>query len=308
MKYINIREAATNWNISERRIRQLVQEKRIDGATKVGGTWNIPEDASKPVDRRLRTEEDFEINISYDFFEKIDEKKKILKNRRLASNNTLKHLEKDEILKWIYNSNAIEGNTLTFYETKHILDGTAVGGKSIREHLEVINHKDAITFIKDLANKGKFLNEADIKSINKIVLRGIDNDNAGKYRTQNDNAFDEKENQAEEFKVSEQMEQLMMNYDGWCEDYYLPEIIALLYGEFLKINPFVAGNGVTARLLINLENMRNGYPPIIIKNDIKKQHNKALKKAHTTGDYTELVKIIAKEQEDSIDLYLKATE
>ena len=267
MKYITTKEAADNWNISEGRIRKLARGARIPDAIKIGTSWNIPENASKPIDRRIKNEQDFEINIKEDVLEKI------YKNRTITNK-----VSKREILKWIYNSNAIEGNTLTFYETQKILKGTAIGGKTIKEHLEVINHKDAIAFIEELAQREKILTEENIKNINEILLRGIDNENSGKYKDQQD--------------ISSQMEQLLMDYEEWGEDYLPIEDIALLYGEFLKISPFVAANGATARLLINLENIRNGDPLIIIKNNKKRQHDRALETAHSTGDYTELVKLI----------------
>lgn len=253
MYYITIKEASELWNISERRIRQLIQDGRIEGATKIGTTWNIPADTSKPIDKRVKIEDDFKINISGDFFSKIDDKKKILDSKRPIPRNTLNSLRENYVLEWTYNSNAIEGNTLTLVETKVVLEGITVGGKSMREHLEVINHKEAIEFLEALAKEDNNLSEFDIKSIHNLVLKGIDNENAGKYRTQNVIISGAKHIPPESILVPEQMEQLILRYNEWCEKYHPIVVAALLHGEFVKIHPFIDGNGRTSRLLMNFE-------------------------------------------------------
>ena len=305
MGYITIKEAAINWNISERRIRQLIKDGRINGAVKVGTTWNIPEDVSKPIDKRVKIEENFKIDMPDDFFSEIDRKKKILDSKRPISTETLNSLRENYILEWTYNSNAIEGNTLTLIETKVVLEGIAIGGKSMREHLEAINHKEAIEFLEDLVKEDNDLSEIDIKSIHNLVLKGIDNANAGKYRTQNVIISGAKHIPPESILVPEQMEQLIFRYDEWCEKYHPSVVAALLHGEFVKIHPFIDGNGRTARLLMNFEVIKNGFPPIIIKNELRPQYYEALDRAHTTNDYTDFIKLVAKALEDSLDLYLK---
>ena len=305
MGYITIKEAAINWNISERRIRQLIKDGRINGAVKVGTTWNIPEDVSKPIDKRVKIEENFKIDMPDDFFSEIDRKKKILDSKRPISTETLNSLRENYILEWTYNSNAIEGNTLTLIETKVVLEGITIGGKSMREHLEAINHKEAIEFLEDLVKEDNDLSEIDIKSIHNLVLKGIDNANAGKYRTQNVIISGAKHIPPESILVPEQMEQLIFRYDEWCEKYHPLVVAVLLHGEFVKIHPFIDGNGRTARLLMNFEVIKNGFPPIIIKNELRPQYYEALDRAHTTNDYTDFIKLVAKTLEDSLDLYLK---
>ena len=305
MNYITIKEASEIWNISERKIRQLIHDGRIEGAIKVGTTWNIPADTSKPIDKRVKIEDDFKIDIPSSFFTEIDNKKKILDNNRPISRETLNSLRENYVLEWTYNSNAIEGNTLTLVETKVVLEGITVGGKSMREHLEAINHKDAIEFLEDLVKEDNNLNEFDIKSIHSLVLKGIDNKNAGKYRTQNVIISGAKHTPPESIFVPEQMEQLILRYNEWCKKYHPIVVAALLHGEFVKIHPFIDGNGRTSRLLMNFEAIKKGYPPIVIKNDIRPQYYESLDKAHTTGDYTDFIKLVAKAEEESLDLYLK---
>lgn len=240
MNDMTIKDASELWNISERRIRQLIQDGRIKGATKVGTTWSIPKDTVKPIDKRLKLEKsDFIIDIPGHFFDAIDKKKKILDSKRPIPEETLNSLRENYILTWTYNSNAIEGNTLTISETKVVLEGISVGGKSMKEHLEVINHKDAIIFLEELSKNKNSLTQMDIKNIYRLVLKEIDNDNAGRYRTNNVIISGAKHIPPEGILLNEKMEQLMIRYSKWCETYHPIIVAALLHGEFVKIHPFI---------------------------------------------------------------------
>ena len=306
MGYITLKQAAELWNISERRIRRLIQENRINGALKIGNAWNIPEETSKPMDKRYKIEEDrFIIDIQNDFFKVLDENKQKLDSKRPLPKETLKSLEDNFKLEWTYNSNAIEGNTLTLKETKVVLEGITIGGKTIREHLEAINHKEAIEFLEELVKDNNELSEMDIKNIHAIVLKGIDNENAGRYRTENVIISGASHIPPDAIIVPESMEKLIYRYDEWKEKYHPIIVAALLHAEFVKIHPFIDGNGRTARLLMNFEVMKNGYPPIIIKNEERHKYYDALDVGALTGDYTDFVKMVTKQAEEMIDLYLK---
>lgn len=306
MEYISLKQASELWNISERRIRRLIQENRIEGAIKIGNAWNIPIDTNKPIDKRYKIEEDkFIINISNDFFEELDEKKAILDSKRPLPKETLKSLEENFKLEWTYNSNAIEGNTLTLKETKVVLEGITIGGKTMREHLEAINHKEAIEFLEELINDNSELSEIDIKNIHALVLKGIDDENAGRYRTENVIISGASHISPESVIVPELMEKLIYRYDEWKERYHPIIVAALLHAEFVKVHPFIDGNGRTARLLMNFEAMKNGYPPIIIKTKQRHKYYDALDKGAMIGNYTDFVKMVAKQAEEMLDLYLK---
>lgn len=306
MGYITLKQAAELWNISERRIRRLIQENRIDGAVKIGNAWSIPEETSKPMDKRYKMEEDrFIIDVPSDFFKELDEKKQKLDSKRPLPKETLKSLEENFKLEWTYNSNAIEGNTLTLKETKVVLEGITIGGKTMREHLEVINHKEAIEFLEELVQYNNELSEMDIKNIHAIVLKGIDNENAGRYRTENVIISGASHIPPDAIIVPESMEKLIYRYNEWKEKYHPIIVAALLHAEFVKIHPFIDGNGRTARLLMNFEVMKNGYPPIIIKNKERHKYYDALDVGALTGDYTDFVKMVTKQAEEMIDLYLK---
>ena len=182
MKFMTTKEAVKKWNISERRIRQLLQDGRIEGAVKNGNTWNIPIDAIKPVDKRILkpNNSDFIIELPDNFFDEVDELKKELDRKRPIPKETLRSLEESINLEWTYNSNGIEGNTLTLRETQIVLEGITVGGKTIREHLEAINHEKAILYLNDLVKENNPITEWNIKSIHQLVLKDINDENAGR--------------------------------------------------------------------------------------------------------------------------------
>lgn len=124
MEYMSTKDAVNKWNISERRIRQLLQDGRIDGAVNVGNSWNIPVDAVKPSDRRFSiNDSNFIIDLDDDYFNKVDELKRKLDSKRPIPTETLFTMKESTNLEWIYNSNGIEGNTLTLKETGVVLEG-----------------------------------------------------------------------------------------------------------------------------------------------------------------------------------------
>ncbi|HIQ90433.1 MAG TPA: Fic family protein [Candidatus Coprosoma intestinipullorum] len=304
MKYMTTKEAVIKWNISERRIRKLLQDGRIEGAVKVGNTWNIPVDASKPIDKRnIKNDNDFKFNLGKTYFDKVDELNNKLNSKRPFSKETLKSLRNSINLEWTYNSNGIEGNTLTLRETQIVLEGITVGGKTLREHLEVINHEKAIEYIEDLVKEKNPVTEWNIKNIHQLVLKEIDDKNAGKYRSENVAIMGATHTPPDHLIVPELMEKLILNYQKWNK--YHPIIkAALIHGELVKIHPFIDGNGRTSRLVMNLSLMNSGYLPVIIKKENRLEYYNALDKAHTTGDYTDFVKLVTNLEIEMINKYL----
>lgn len=290
MEYKNISFFVDKWNIKERRIRALCSLGRIEGAMKIGKTWLIPSNAIKPIDKRFKTT----TNLYYDSvdFNSIDEKKKTIDSHRPFSSNIKKQLRDQSVIEWTYNSNAIEGNTLTLSETKVVLeDGITIKGKSLKHHLEAINHKDAIEFIEDLVSKNTVLSEYDIKSIHYLILKEIDSKNAGKYREENVLISGAKHIPPNYISVPFEMQKLIERYKAWNNLHPIVRA-CYLHGEFVKIHPFIDGNGRTAGLLLNFELMKNGYPPVVIKNENMVEYYDSLDKAHTTNDYTDFIKIV----------------
>lgn len=305
MDFMTTKEAVKKWNISERRIRQLLQDGRIEGAVKNGNSWNIPVDAIKPVDKRVIKSDAIEyiIDLEDNFFNEVDQLKRELDNKRPIPKATLRSLEESINLEWTYNSNGIEGNTLTLRETQVVLEGITVGGKSIKEHLEAINHEKAILYLNDLVKEDNPITEWNIKGIHQLVLKDIDDENAGRYRRENVTIKGATHTPPDYLRVPELMEKLVLNYENWSELHPMIQA-ALLHGELVKIHPFIDGNGRTSRLLMNLDLMNHGYNPVIIKKEDRLEYYEALDKAHTTGNYTDFVKLITRLEIEILKKYL----
>jgi Fic family protein len=306
MNYISIKEASERWQISDRRIRVLCIEGRIAGATKVGRNWSVPEDAVKPADAREGKKKAYH-GLAYDY-SFIDSLRSAIDKHRPFSKRLADSLHEKLIVEWTYNSNAIEGNTLTMSETKVVLEGITIGGKSMIEHLETINHRDAILFIEELVTDKSNISEWTIKNIHALILKGIDNPNAGKYRTENVVISGAGHKPPKHYEVSDLMQKLIAEYQRTWTSYHPVVRATLLHGEFVKIHPFIDGNGRAARLLLNFELMKSGYTPIIIKSKSRSQYYDALDLAHTTMNYGPFLKLISELVVESEKLWLSVLE
>jgi len=236
----------------------------------------------------------------------IHKKKKQLDAARPLPKHTLQTLQEKLFLEWTYNSNAIEGNTLTLNETKVVLEGITVGGKTLREHLEVINHRDAIRYVEEIIRHQEPLSEWQIKNIHRLVLKGIDDAYAGVYREEQVFISGAKHVPPTALLIQEKMEEMMDWYRNEGSNLYTIQRGAMLHAIFVGVHPFIDGNGRTARLLLNLELMKDGYPPVIIKVKNRLAYYEALDIAHTTNDYHDFISLVEAEVEDSLNLYLQA--
>lgn len=306
MNYISTKETSEKWGISDRRIRVLCKEGRIEGAVKFGRNWSIPEDAPKPVDAREgngKTYSGLDVDFGY-----IDSLKESIDQHRPFSHGLANSLHEKLIVEWTYNSNAIEGNTLTLSETKVVLEGITIGGKSLVEHLETINHRDAILFVEELVSRRDVLSEWNIKNIHALILKEIDTMNAGTYRTENVLISGAKHTPPKHYDVGYLMQKLITEYHTEWRKFHPVVRASLLHGEFVKIHPFIDGNGRTSRLLLNFELIRNGYTPIIIKNEDRVTYYDALELAHTTMNYGDFIALVSESLIASEELWLSVLE
>ncbi len=302
MKYISSKKASEKWGISDRRIRVLCNEGRIEGAVKIGRNWSIPFDAVKPVDAREANKKEY-FGLEFDF-SYIDSLKESIDQHRPFSKGLANSLHEKLIVEWTYNTNALEGNTLTLSETKVVLEGITIGGKSMVEHLEAMNHRQAILFVEDLIANKELLSEWNIKNIHALILKQIDNTNAGKYRIENVVISGAKHTPPKHYEVGDLMQRLIAEYQNEWKVFHPVVRATLLHGEFVKIHPFLDGNGRTSRLLLNFELIKNGYPPIIIKNEERAKYYDVLDLAHTTMNYEPFIKLVSKLVIDSETLWL----
>ncbi|MFH1188125.1 MAG: Fic family protein [bacterium] len=196
---------------------------------------------------------------------KIEELKQKIDDLRPLSPGEVKEIRKWYDVSYTYNSNAIEGNTLTLGQTKMIIeDGLTVGGKQIKEILEVKNHKNVLDKLFDIAKNKNNISEKLILEFHEILLLDIDQENAEKYRKIQVYISGSEE----KLPTAKRVPALMKNFLDWyAKDgkKLSPVVLAILFHyKFVKIHPFIDGNGRMARLLLNLILLRAGYPPIIV--------------------------------------------
>jgi Fic family protein len=243
--------------------------------------------------------------FTYDIdFNRISAKKVKLDSLRPIPKIALERIRESFFVEWTYNSNSIEGNTLTLQETKMVLlDGMTVKGKSLREHFETVNHKEAIDFVATLANPKYILKEKDILDIHQVVLHNIEREFGGRYRNSGVRIVGANFIPPNALKISDLMADLIDYINANINKLHPVQIATIFHHRFVWIHPFFDGNGRTVRLLFNLLLMKFGYPPaIILKNDRKKYYD-ALNKANQ-GDYAKLALLVAQATERSLDIYL----
>jgi Fic family protein len=148
---MTVKEASVKWGISERRVRILCAEGKISGAYQQGRSWKIPSNAAKPADGRYKAAESL--------LKQIDRKKKELDSRRPLTEGEVARLNEEFIVEYTYNSNAIEGNTLTLRETDMVLRGLTIDRKPLKDHMEAVGHKEAFDFVRELVQSGEPMTE-----------------------------------------------------------------------------------------------------------------------------------------------------
>lgn len=239
-----------------------------------------------------------------EIFLRLDQKKALIAPFRPLSPSVLKRLREQLIADWTYNSNAIEGNTMTLRETKMVIeDGLTIGGKSLAEHLEAINHKEAIEYVYDLVQSNSIITERELRDIHSIILRKIDNHYAGKYRDIQVRITGSKHTPPDALNLPQIMHDFVTKYLVHPQGHAI-EQAASAHFHLVSIHPFVDGNGRTARLLMNLILMKHGFPPsIILKNDRRKYYN-VLEKGHS-GNLEDFIFFVARSLERTFGLYIE---
>lgn len=202
------------------------------------------------------------------------ELKEKLSGLRPLNKGELKRLREEFMVNNTYNSNAIEGSTLTLRETTMILqEGITIAEKPIKEHLEAIGHKDAFEYITDIADKKTELSERVIKELHSLVLMA-DRENRGTYRRVPVTILGAMHEPPQPYLVPKLMEELVLEYNEKSNTSKIIEAVALLHLKFESIHPFIDGNGRTGRLLLNFELMKKGFLPVNIKfSDRAKYYN-----------------------------------
>lgn len=290
---MNVKETSIKWNITDRRVRTLCANGQIDGAYRVGKIWYIPDGAKKPRDGRIKSSDSL---VSL-----IEKKKAMLDNRRPLTDGEVQRLYEDFMVEYTYNSNAIEGNTLTLRETDMVLRGLTINQKSIKDHMEAVGHKDAFYFVVDLVKEKAELTEYVIKQIHSLVLADKPMDR-GIYRRVPVRILGAHTEPVQPYLIEQKMNELLLDYRG--DDRNIAEKLAFFHIKFEGIHPFIDGNGRTGRLLINLELMKAGYPPIDIKFTDRKRYYDAFDAYHRKNDLSQMTKLFAEYLNERLDEYL----
>lgn len=302
MEYITVSQAATKWNISDRRVRILCSEGIIEGVVKQGRSYRIPADAVKPLDGRIFRGK--EIDEKYrTLFRRIDGKKEELASRRPLTQGELKRLQEEFLLEFTYNSNAIEGNTLTLQETAMVLEGITIDKKPLKDHLEAVGHKEAFEYVKQLVSEKQEFSERMIKEIHSLVLMDRREDR-GVYRKIPVRILGAAHEPPQPYMVPVLMEKLIKDHMKIQKKLHVIELVSRFHMDFEGIHPFIDGNGRTGRLLLNLELMQKGYLPINVKFTDRRKYYECFTAYHQNGDADPIVSMVAGYVEEELDRYL----
>ena len=251
------------------------------------------------------------INLSYreEFsttFERLYEKQALLQKSRPLPNIALQKIKESLSIEWTYNSNSIEGNTLSLRETQMVLqEGITIKGKSLREHFEAKNHEKAIDYLYKIINDNYILRSIDILSLHGLVLRSIEDDFAGRIRNAGVRISGANFIPPNATKVSDLLDELISFINTNPLGLNDIELATIFHHKLVWIHPFFDGNGRTVRLAMNLLLMRKGFPPaIILKNDRAKYYE-ALNQANA-GNYQKLTLLMCQALERTLNIYISS--
>lgn len=291
--FMTVKQAAEKWGISDRRVRILCAEGKVSGAYQQGRGWKIPIDAVKPADGRFKSTESL--------LTAIDRKKAELDQCRPLTEGEVARLTEEFTVEYTYNSNAIEGNTLTLRETDMVLRGLTIDKKPLKDHIEAVGHKEAFDFVRELVRENRPITERVVQQIHYLVLADK-KDDRGVYRRVPVRIMGAEHEPLQPYLIAPQMEQLMMRYANSSE--HIITKLARFHIEFEGIHPFIDGNGRTGRLLVNLELMKAGFPPIDIKFTDRIAYYNAFDEYYVKHNLSAMENLFAGYINERLDLYL----
>ena len=234
----------------------------------------------------------------------VADKKKQLDALRPVSRAALLSLQKFYDVDLTYTSNAIEGNTLTLRETAELIEhGITVGGKSLRDHLEAVDHYNAVLWVRELAARETLVDETTVRELHRRIVARSQPEIAGVYSTLPRRIA----GSPVTFPNPAKIPQLMNDYGEWLRA-AMPSAATSFEAHFrlVAIHPFADGNGRTARLLMNLLLLREGYPPLAIRPEDRTNYLDTLEHASMKGDYTPFQTFMHQRLDATLGEYLSA--
>ena len=289
--YIKVTEAAGRWGISPRRVRILCAEGRISGVVRKGNLYFIPASATQPVDARTYSKKANRQPYT-PLLAEVDALQKRLATMRPLSPSEVEALKEVFLVEHTYNSNAIEGNTLTLQETALVLQGITIDQKPLKDHLEAVGYKEAFEAMEEMARQDKPLSEHEIRSLHSLVLAHRRED-AGLYRRVPVRIAGALTEPVQPYLIQPNIEELIADMSGKYAKLHIAEQAALFHLRFESIHPFIDGNGRTGRLLMNLQLIRAGYPPINIKFADRRRYYEAFDSYARSGSDEKMVTLVA---------------
>jgi len=298
---INAADLLTNW-----------LEDKLVGVLKQYPT--IAADVVKAMESRVeyltgpKALERFPVSVELQAqLERIDDLRTKWQEKKPATGTQLTKLNEAFGVEYTYESNRIEGNTLTLQETSLVIhQGLTISGKSMQEHLEAINHDEAIEFVMDLVKNNTEITEYRVKQLHQLVLKGIDRKNAGVYRSVPVRIGGSEHIPPEPYMLGKLMEDLFVFYEAEKHQMHPVLLAAEMHERLATIHPFIDGNGRTSRLLMNLILVRHGYTIAILKgsNENRLAYYNALAAVQSDANTAPFYALIANAVEQSLQAHL----
>ena len=240
-----------------------------------------------------------------ELFQEMDQLKAQLEQLPVLNTGELARLNEQFMIENTYHSNAIEGNCLTLPETALVaLESLTIAKKPLRDHLEVIGHKDAFEYILEISREDTLLTEKEIKAIHSLVLMN-DAQNKGSYRRIPVTIINSTHMPPQPYLIQAQMEQLLTDYQ---QDTRHPiEKIADFHIKFERIHPFIDGNGRSGRLILNLELIKAGYLPINVKFSDREDYYQCFQDFDETGNSQLFISMVAKYEKAALENRIELT-
>lgn len=283
---------------------QWLSEKILDELKYEENALDVLYAAEEKLKYGLKNEDKKSFNPEVDaLLKKIDKLKAEYNVLRPLDGVRLEKMKAYFNINYTYESNRIEGNTLTLQETHLVInEGLTIGGKSMNEHLEAINHADAIDFIQDVVQKKEDFTEAVLKEIHYLVLKGIDRKNAGVYRSVPIMISGSKHKPPQPNLIEKKMEDIFQFYEKNKESLHPVLLAVAMHEKIVTVHPFVDGNGRTTRLVMNLILLMHDYTLVNIKGDLdsRKEYFRALEIAQTKEITTSFELLVCRSLMDSL--------
>lgn len=239
-------------------------------------------------------------------FDRLFEKQALLQKARPLPKIALEKIKEALSIEWTYNSNSIEGNTLTLRETQMVLqEGITVKGKSLREHFEVKNHEIALNHLYELVKADSMLSSAVVLKLHEYVLRSIEDDFAGRLRSGGVRIAGANFIPPNALKVPDLLDELILFVKKNPLNLNTIELATVFHHKFVWTHPFFDGNGQTVRLAMNLILMKEGFTPAIILSNDRKKYYAALNQANN-GNYSKLMLLMCQALERTLNIYINA--